>query len=291
MRHPSPGRVAIYLLLGLWSLVCLFPLYWLVLASFKSGEAIGTGPRYVPFVDFQPVLEAWSFILLTSNEHLFLRFFNSFFVASVSACLALLIGAMAAYGLTRFHIGLPCNMSRSANRTILMGIYASRILPPVVLVLPLYIFARLTGTLDTRLALILTYTSLNLPVTTWLLQPVFGKMRTEQEEAASLDGASHLTIFLTIVLPMMKGGLAAAGILVFILCMNEYLFSAYLATDHAMTLTPWIAGQLSIKEGQVASADEDIAHFSAASVLLILPLLAFGGFVRRVLSRTANWKH
>ena len=122
-------------------------------------------------------------------------------------------------------------------------------------------------------------------MTTWLLQPVFGNIRTEQEEAASLDGASHLTIFLTIVLPMMKGGLAAAGTLVFILCMNEYLFSAYLATDHAMTLTPWIAGQLSIKEGQVASADEDIAHFSAASVLLILPLLAFGGFVRRVLSR------
>lgn len=110
MRRPAPERIVTYGLLGLWSLVCLFPLYWLVLTSFKSGEAIATGPRFIPFVDFQPVLEAWSFILFNSNEHLFQRFFNSFFVASVSASLALLFGAMAVYGLTQFHIGLPGTM-------------------------------------------------------------------------------------------------------------------------------------------------------------------------------------
>ena len=160
----------------------------------------------------------------------------------------------------------------------------------MVLVLPLYMMAQATSLLDTRLALVITYAAYNLPVAIWLLQPVFGARLSEQEEAAQLDGASHCSIFFTIVLPMFAGGIAAAGVLVFILCMNEYLFAAYLATDKAMTLPPWIAGQIAIREGQVASPEEEWANFSAASVLLIAPLLLFGGFVQRVLGRTARWK-
>lgn len=289
MRRPTPGRIVTYALLSVWSLVCLFPVYWLVMTSLKTGMDVATGPRFVPFVDFMPVLDAWRFILVQSNDKLLARFVNSCIVASASASLALLAGAMAVYALTRFQYHLPWNRSASANRLMLMGFLATRILPPAVMVLPLYMMAHVTGTLDTRLALIVTYASYNLPVAMWLLHPVFGSGRSQQEEAAMLDGASHGLIFFTIVLPMLAGGIAAAGVLVFILCMNEYLFAAYLATDHAMTLPPWIVGQMAIKEGQVASPEEEWANFSAASVLLILPLLLLGGFVRRVLGRTARW--
>ncbi len=290
MRRPALGRLITYGLLGLWSLVCLFPLYWLFVTSLKTGADVATGPRFLPFVDFTPVLDAWRFVLVQSNDKLLPRFINSCIVASAAASLALLAGAMAVYALTRFRFHLPWWRSAPANGLMMTGFLATRLLPPVVLVLPLYMMAQATSLLDTRLALVITYAAYNLPVAIWLLQPVFGARRSEQEEAAQLDGASHWSIFFTIVLPMFAGGIAAAGVLVFILCMNEYLFAAYLATDKAMTLPPWIAGQIAIREGQVASPEEEWANFSAASVLLIAPLLLFGGFVQRVLGRTARWK-
>lgn len=290
MRRPALGRLITYGLLGLWSLVCLFPLYWLFVTSLKTGADVATGPRFLPFVDFTPVLDAWRFILIQSSDKLLPRFINSCLVASAAAALALLAGAMAVYALTRFRFHLPWARSVPANGLMMTGFLATRLLPPVVLVLPLYMMAQATSLLDTRLALIITYAAYNLPVAIWLLQPVFGSRRSEQEEAALLDGASHWSIFFTIVLPMFAGGIAAAGVLVFILCMNEYLFAAYLASDQAMTLPPWIAGQIAIREGQVASPEEEWANFSAASVLLIAPLLLFGGFVQRVLGRTARWK-
>jgi sorbitol/mannitol transport system permease protein len=85
-------------------------------------------------------------------------------------------------------------------------------------VLPIYMMAQYTGTLDTRFALIFAYTASNLPVAVWMLQPVFGQVATEQEEAAQLDGASHVRIFFTIVLPMVAAGIATVGLLIFILC-------------------------------------------------------------------------
>jgi multiple sugar transport system permease protein len=104
------------------------------------------------------------------------------------------------------------------NHGILIAILATRILPPVIVVLPIYMMAQYTGTLDTRFALIFAYTASNLPVAVWMLQPVFGQVATEQEEAAQLDGASHVRIFFTIVLPMVAAGIATVGLLIFILC-------------------------------------------------------------------------
>ena len=284
MPHPTAGRIATYIILAIWSIVCLFPVYWLVITAFKSGADVERGPYFLPFLDFTPVLDAWRFVLIDSSDKLLSRFFNSCVIAVASASLALLIGSMAVYALTRFNYRLPGHKSISANRLLMFSFLATRVLPPVVLALPLYMMAKFTGTLDTHLALIVTYASINLPVAIWLLHPVFGTTRSEQEEAALLDGASHLTIFFTIVVPMLAGGIAAVGSLVFILCMNEYLLAAYLATSHAMTLPPWIVGQIAIKEGQVASPAEEWANVSASAVLLILPLLAFAGLVQRVLS-------
>jgi multiple sugar transport system permease protein len=172
---------------------------------------------------------------------------------------------------------------------ILIAILATRILPPVVIVLPIYLMAQHTGTLDTRFALIATYTAANLPVAVWLLQPVLGEVATDLEEAAQLDGASRFRIFFEIVVPVAARGLVAAGLLIFILCWNEYLFSVYLAADHAMTMPPYLAAQMSVREQQAGSDAEEWTRLSAAIVLMTAPLILVAGFVQRLIARSTLW--
>ncbi len=145
------------------------------------------------------------------------------------------------------------------------------------------------GLLDTKFALVATYTAVNLPVGVWLLQPVFGTVASEQEEAARLDGASHLRIVLTILLPMLAANIAAVGMLLFVLCWNEYLFATYLSFDNALTLPPWMAGQISIKEAQVGSEAEETAHLAAATMFMAVPLIAAASMVQRFLGRRLAW--
>ena len=325
----SPWRVLLYAALVLWSLVCLFPVYWLVIMSLTAPADIDHGPHYLPFIDFWPSLQAWRFILADPYENLLMRFVNSVVIAASSSLLAVLTGSMVVYGLTRFRLSwswaavgfcllgicmvttalfagpaavravsisialvsfLMAIVARSWSprfepRQLLGVLLATRILPPIAIAVPLYVMAWHLGSLDTRYFLILTYTAINLPVAIWLLQPVLGMTASEQEEAAQLDGASHALIFLTITLPMVMGSVAAIGLLVFVLSWNEYLFAAVLATDHAMTLPPWAVGQLSMKEAQAGGEAEEWAHLSAATVFMVLPLLAFTAIVQRALSK------
>lgn len=198
------------------------------------------------------------------------------------ACLAAALASVAlAHGLRR------SGPTASPDGLIFAAI-ATRLLSPVVLVLPLYLMAQSTGLRDTRTLMILTYAALCLPVALWLLLPVLGPRATEQEEAASLDGASRLYILFAVVLPMARGGLAAAGLVVFLLCWNEYLFAAYLTADHALTLPPWAAGQLSLKEAQVGGEAEEWAHLSAATLLSMLPALMLGAFVHSWIGRNIS---
>jgi multiple sugar transport system permease protein len=277
----EPGRLFAFGLLCMWSCVCLFPLVWIVVTSLKNGRQIDQGPFYLPFVDFLPNLDAWTFILTEPNDNLIRRYANSVVVGVVSTMLTLLFGGGAVYGLTRFRFGLP-----AVSTSILWAILATRILPPVVLVLPLYLLALMTGTLDTLLALIVVNTGANLPVAVWLLLPVFSRVASEPEEAAQLDGASHLQIFFTILLPMIAGRVAIVGLLIFLLCWNEYLYAAYLAGYRATTVPPWMVQQLSMREAQVGGDTEEWAHLSAAMVAMILPVLAAAAFVQRQLARS-----
>ena len=172
---------------------------------------------------------------------------------------------------------------------VLIGIMASRILPPVVVVLPLYVMAQRLGALDTRAMLVLTYTAANLPVAVWLLLPVLGSAATDMEEAAQLDGASHVRILFQVVAPTAAAGIVAASLLVFVLCWNEYLFSVYLADNHAMTMPPFLAAQMSTREQQAGSDAEEWARLAAAIILMTAPLIACAGFAERFLTRLSPW--
>jgi multiple sugar transport system permease protein len=171
------------------------------------------------------------------------------------------------------------------NVGMMLAILASRLLPPVVVVLPIYLMAQLSGMLDTRSALIFVYTATNLPVALWLLQPVLGSVKSELEEAAEIDGASRLRILLQIVVPGVAPGVLAAGAVVFLLCWNEYLFSVYLAPDRAMTVPPYLAAQMSVREQQAGSDAEEWTHLAAAIVATMAPLVVIAGFAQRYLAQ------
>ncbi len=278
-RQSGWKRACTYAVLLAWSFVCLLPLYWVFIASLKDEDAIIHGPRYVPFLDFTPNLAAWRFILLDSSENLLWPAFNSLVVSSAATAMAMCIACLLLYALTRLQ-----RQNSIAPAWFLGLVLASRILPSATVVISLYLMAQLTGLLDSRTALILTYAAINLPVATWLLLPVFGKRATEQEEAGLLEGLSHVQILWGILLPMILPTLAAVALIVFILCWNEYFFAAYLTTNHASTLTPWMVGQLSLKEAQIGGEPEEWAHLSAATVFMTAPLLVFVTSVQRVLA-------
>lgn len=273
-----------YTILGFWTLVCVFPVYWLVVTSLKSESDITDAPRFLPFVDFMPNLNAWRFILSDPQENLLQRFANSLVVGLTATPLTIVTAALAIYGVTRFRY------SGFASERFLVGLLAMRLLPPIAIVLPLYFMANASGLHDTLTVLILVYTAANLPVAIWLLRPVLGTMATPQEESALLEGASHGLIFFSILLPMVAQSLLAVAILVFLLCWNEYLFAAYLATNHAMTVPTWLIGQLSIKEAQIGSEAEEWAHFSAATILMLVPVVAFAGLAQRFMAKVMVWR-
>ncbi len=280
----TPARIIVYAILLAWAMVCLFPLYWLAITSLKSPADIQSEPFYAPFLDFTPRLDAWSFILFDQHETLLPRILNSGAIGLAATVLAMVTGGMCVYGATRFP---PARWL--APRAMLLGILATRILPPAVLVVPLYVMAASMALRDTHLLLILVYAAINLPVAIWLLRPALGTRPSEQEEAAQLDGASHMQIFFGIVLPMSAGAMVAAGFFVFVLCWNEYLFAALLVDNHAMTLPPFLVGQLSMRESQTASEAEELANFSAATTLAALPVLVFASAVQRIIARSAIW--
>jgi multiple sugar transport system permease protein len=278
-------RYLVHPILLLWSAVCIFPLYWVAITSLKDDADIMLGPFYIPFVDFMPSLSPWVAILDDANDHLLSRFSSSSIIALSSTALTLLFGGMAVYGLSRFQSG-----SILRNDRILAAILSTRILPPIIVALPLYFMARDTGTLDSYFVLIFTYAAANLPVAVWLMLPVFGARATQQEEAAQLDGASHLRIFFAIFLPMVASSMAAVGLLIFSLCWIEYLFATYLAGDHVATLPPWMIGQMSIKEAQTGGDGEEWAQLSAATIFMVAPVLACSGFAQRILGCVALWR-
>jgi multiple sugar transport system permease protein len=282
-KRTSPARIATLVILVLWSIICLFPIYWLAITSLKTEADIGGPPVYFPFLDFMPTLASWSFILFDRYENVLASGVNSLIVAAVSTALTMLIASLATYAITRLWTG---SLQGWGGRLFAAAL-STRLLPPFVLVVPIYVMAQASSLLDSRTLLIIIYAAINLPVALWLLRPVFGSRVHDQEEAALLDGASHLQILFGVLIPMTVGGVFAAGFIVFLLCWNEYIFAATLATNHATTLPPFLVSQMSMKEAQVGGEAEEWAHFSAAALLMAIPLLAATTMAQRALAGIA----
>jgi multiple sugar transport system permease protein len=211
----------------------LFPFYWAFLNSIKRPEETFQ-PTWIPFLQFQPTLEHWRSQLATPEiRHALL---NSAIISIGAATLALALGTLAAYALARFRFNRP------SNGALTTWFLSQRVLPPVMFVTPFFLLMREFGLLDSVLALVLLNATFTLPFAVIILSQTFRELPRELEEAAWVDGASHLQSFLSIVLPLALPGLAATWVICMAFSWNEFLFALSLTSKSAIPMPVIIAG-------------------------------------------------
>jgi multiple sugar transport system permease protein len=271
-------RLLIYAALALWTFIALFPIYWTLSTSFKLGRDVTQG-HLVPWLDFAPAWKGWQslglspdtiFAISNVRDEFLKRFFNSAIATIGASGLAVVIGSLAAYGLSRFEY----KFGRFGNKDISFFFLSQLILPPVVLAMPFLILYKELALLDTRIGLILVYTLMVLPIVIWVMRDQFDTIPTEIEQAALVDGCSIWGAFFRIVLPIALPGIVAAFILSIILCWNEYFFASLLTGFDAQTLPVMVASQ-------TGSQGINWWTMAALSTAAIAPLLLIGIFLER----------
>lgn len=247
----------------------LAPVYWMLTISLKTElDQFSVPPKWILFqltlTHYREAFQARSFgqYLLTSS-----------IVAVLSTLLAMVLGTLAAYALSHFR--LP----RRMDTRLALWILSTRMFPPIVTIVPLFLMMRDLRLLNTRASLVIVYTAFNLPFVVWMMLGFFREIPRELEEAARVDGDSRLGALVRVVLPLVAPGLAATAVFCLIISWNEFLFALVLTqTDAAMTLPVGIAGrvtQYEIKWGVM----------SAAASVAMLPILIFALSVQRYLVR------
>ena len=144
-------------------------------------------------------------------------FFNSFIISSVSVLLALVLGTLASYGFSRYPL--------KGNDTYLFIILTTRMLPAIVVIIPIILMFRAAGLSGSYFGIIMLYTAFNLAFTIWMMKSFFDELSPDVEDAARIDGSSEKKVFLKIALPQVKAGLAATFVFGLILTWNEFLFA------------------------------------------------------------------
>jgi multiple sugar transport system permease protein len=267
------ARTLIYGALLTWTFISLFPIYWTLTTSFKVARDVTQG-HIIPWVDFQP---SWLglrslglspdtiFQTSTVRDEFISRFMNSIYASVGGAVLAVILGSLAAYGLSRFQY----KFGWMKNKDISFFFLSQLILPPVVLALPFLVLYKELALLDTRIGLILLYALTVLPIVIWIMRDQFDTIPVELDEAALVDGLSVWGVFLRIVLPIALPGMVAAFILSLVLCWNEYFFAALLTSSDAKTLPVMVASQ-------TGSQGINWWSMAALSSAAILPLVIIG---------------
>lgn len=272
------SRVAVYAVLLLWAVICLFPIYWTLTTSFKIAADVMKG-NFIPWVDFKPAWLGWRSLGLspdtifqtsTVREEFLKRFTNSAITSLSASSLAVILGSLAAYGLSRFSY----RFLWMRNNDISFFFLSQLILPPVVLAMPFLVLYKELALLDTRIGIILIYTLMVMPIVIWIMRDQFSAIPIEMEEAALVDGLSVWGAFLRIVLPLALPGMIAAFILSLVLCWNEYFFAALLTSTDAKTLPVMVASQ-------TGSQGINWWAMAALSTAAIAPLVIVGVALER----------
>lgn len=319
---PSPATTLFsYVMLGIWSFVVLFPLYWLVVTTFKLPLDVDAGPKYLPFVDFQPATRSFE-EMFAQGTTVTRPYINTLVVGVSSALIALFIGAMASYALSRFQyrptfamvgffilttmgvilamsLGVPWFVAVAAgigvylllaqtiakrfkaglgNDDIAFWLISQRMLPPVAVIIPIYVLFQALGLLDTQLALIITYSAVNLPIVIWFLRDYFNTIPIEIEESAFIDGASRLQVFTRIILPLAVPGLIATFLIVLVFTWNEYIIAVFLTKGEAQTMPLLIVAQNATRGPQWW-------NISLLVLLMIAPIIAMSVALERFIAR------
>jgi len=254
-----------FLYIGLILIFVLTPLYWVVITSIK------------PVSDYQAIPPVWfpaEPTLIHYTAALFSyrglqALINSSIVALATTLLSAILGTMMAYSLARFNTG---------GRHLAFWVLSQRFLPPVAIVLPVFLLYRNYGMNDTRGGLIVFYTVVSLPLTVWLMYTYFRQLPREMEEAALVDGASRWRAFWMIAVPLAVPGIVAAAVFTFIFCWTEFFFALNLTSRNAFTLPTVFRAFLGFQASQYGEA-------SALAVVSLVPSIVLGMLVQKHLVR------
>lgn len=198
------------------------------------------------------------------------RFLNSLIVAVTSTLLAVSMGTITAYGFSRFKV--------KGEDDWLFFILSTRMLPPVVVAIPMFLMYRAVGLNDTHLGLIILYTAFNLSFSVWLMKGFIDEIPKEYEDAALVDGYTRMQAFFKIVLPEAATGIAATAVFCFITAWNEYAFALIMTNRRAQTAPPFIPSQ-------IGSGLPDWTVIAAGTFLFLLPVAVFTFLLRNHLLR------
>ncbi|MCY4459788.1 MAG: carbohydrate ABC transporter permease [Albidovulum sp.] len=246
----------------------LFPLYIMITTALKAESDIFSWP---PTWTFSPTLQAFkNAFLLFGGQNVLVFLFNSVLITAASTALAVGLGSMAAYALARFPF--------RGSKHLAFFILSTRFAPPVAFIVPIYLMFRSVGLIDTHLALILFYTSMNLSFVIWVLRGFFADIPIELEEAALVDGYTRWQVFLRVALPLVRPGLVATAILSAVFAWNEFLLANIITQRDAATIPVYLSG---------FSASMGIAwgEYMAVGFFAVAPIMIFTFFLQRHLVR------
>ncbi len=231
--------VTVYVPIGAFLIVLLFPFYWMVITTLKPDQEL-LSREGNPFWVINPTLAHVKKLLFETSYPDWL--WNTILISVVSTCLSLLASVLAAYSIERLRF--------RGSRWIGMSIFLAYLVPPSILFIPLATIINQLGLFDTRLALILTYPTFLVPFCTWLLMGYFKSIPFELEECALIDGASRLQILVKIILPLAVPGLISAGIFAFTLSWNEFIYALTFISSSEVKTVP-VAVITELVEGDV----------------------------------------
>lgn len=245
------------------SLLYFFPVLWIILTAFKTRtDALAIPPKWL----FEPTLQNFQNVFFRESiaggaaqeTDFLLYFFNSIFIAGTSVLLALIVGTLAAYAFSRHPL--------KGNDTYLFIILTTRMMPPIVVIIPIFLMFRLTGLAGSYWGIILLYTAFNIPFSVWLVKSFFDELNPEIEDAARMDGASEGRVFFGMCLPQIYAGLAATFVFGLILTWNEFLFALLLTGVDTRTVPVAMARTLG---GEVGV---DYGLLAAIVTLFLIPI-------------------
>jgi sorbitol/mannitol transport system permease protein len=241
-----------------------FPVFWMVLTSFKQEGDAATSP---PKLFFTPTLDQYAKVF---DQGIGPAMLNSVWATGVSTLLVLLLGVPAAFALSL----RPVRKTSDA----LFFFMSTKMLPVVAAILPLYVIVSNIGLLDNIWALVILYTSMNLPIAVWMMRSFFLEVPGELLEAASLDGASLWRSVREVILPLVSPGIAATALICVIFAWNEFFLAVNLTAVNAQTMPVYLVGFIA-GEGQYW------AVLSAAATMAALPVMLCGWFAQNKLVR------
>lgn len=244
-------------------LLFLFPVFWMVLTSFKMPRDIFTTP---PTLFFTPTLE--TYISYMSRADIPYRMLNTVIVAFGSAFISIIAGSMAGYALARIRL-------RGAG-TLGALILLSRGVPPIALAVPMFLVARSLGLTDKHITLILAYCTFLIPYVMWLMRGFFMALPKELEESAMIDGCTRFGAFFRIIVPISLPGILSTMIFSVILAWEELLFALVLTNRNASTIPVSIAG---IAGDSVNGANW--GALTAVGTLTVVPVVIFALLVQK----------